>query len=393
MTENKPRDLDDINEMLHLAKMSENDVLPTSQTVYFTNENLYCNNFKFLELDQHLIGELKQGQTLYIKGDDDENVVLCTKDRTYDVNGAETSNSLLLVKNLSFFDDLKDGQKRALKTVTVSGIFYEYLSITPGKPHLKKLTDLLNKSVYKGPEREYEIKNEDLYSYDDLIKIVQASEKELKDVLKHLNVVTIDGKIRLLDVEYHFRALSYMLKLIEENSWNLDEIDFEETLNSLRDIIPEEILICLFDKYTEESKTIDGLQLYSYKEPEICRFFAQILLYGAGKFNLDEFLQAWRESVPEGMTCDEELLHGIAIIDRKSDPPVISAFPEDSLPEDINSRFSMLFKVKEKWTVPEITPYIERVATDKMDVNALLAKFARASNVEGVKYYSAKHAK
>ncbi|EFA07653.2 sister chromatid cohesion protein DCC1 [Tribolium castaneum] len=393
MDENKTRDLDDVNEMLKLAKLGENDVLSTSQTVYFTSDNLNCDNFKFLELDQHLLEEIKQGQTLYIKGDDDENVVLCTKDRTYDVTGAETSNSLLLVKNMAFFDDLKDGKERALQTVTVSGVFYDYLSVTPGKPHLKKLRDLLDKSVYKGPEHEYEIKNEDLYGYDDLIKIIQASDQELESVLKQMNVVTINGKIRLLDVEYHFRALSYMLKLIEENSWNLDEIDFDETLNSLRDIIPETILKNLFDKYTTESKIVDGLQLYSYKEREICRFFAQILLYGAGKFNLEEFLQAWRESVPEGMTCDEELLHGIAIIDRKSDPPVISAFPEEELPEEINARFNKLFKAKEKWTVPEITPYIQRVATDKMDVNALLAKFARASNSQGVKFYSAKHAK
>jgi sister chromatid cohesion protein DCC1 len=181
--------------------------------------------------------------------------------------------------------------------------------------------------------------------------------------------------------------------LIEENSWNLDEIDYEETLTSLKDIVPEEILISLFDKYTEESKIVDGLQLYSYRESEICRFFAQILLYGAGKFNLDEFLQAWRESVPEGMIPDEELLYGIAIIDRKSEPNIISAFPEENLSEDINERFNMLFKAKEKWSVPEITPYIQRLTTQKMDVNALLAKFARASTVEGVKYYSAKHAK
>ncbi|RZC36030.1 sister chromatid cohesion protein DCC1, partial [Asbolus verrucosus] len=369
--------------MLLMAKLNENEIASTSQTIYFTKNNLYNNNYKFLELDQHLCDELKEGQTLYIKGDADENVVLCTKNRTYDVTGAETSNSLLLVNNMNFFDNIREEKERSIKTVTVSGIFYEYLSVTPSKPHLKKLTELLNKSVYKGPEHEYEIKDEDLFDYDDLNKTIQASENELKEALSTMNVVTVSNKIRLLDIEYHFRALSYMLKLIEENSWSLDEIDFEETLNSLKELIPEEILISLFDKYTEESKIIDGLQLYSYKESEVCRFFAQILLYGVSKFNLDEFLQAWGESVPEGMVPDEELLNGIAIIDRKSSPSTISAFHEENLPEDINARFDILFKVKEKWTVPEITPYIRRVATQKLDVNALLAKFARASNVQG----------
>ncbi|XP_063919586.1 sister chromatid cohesion protein DCC1 [Zophobas morio] len=393
MEEAKTRSLNNINEMLHLAKLNENDILPTSQTIYFTKNNLYNNDYKILELDQHLLEVLKEGQTLYIKGDDDENVVLCTDNQTYDVTGAETSNSLLVVNNLNFYDNLKLETERKFKTVTVAGIFYEYLAVTPGKPHIGKLMELLNKSLYKGPEHEYEVKEDDLYSFDDLNNKIQASEKELKDILNNLTIVTINNKIRLLDVEFHFRALSYMLKLIDENSWGLDEIDYEETLTSLKDIIPEEILISLFDKYAEESQIIDGLQLYQYKESDICKFFAQILLYAADKFNLNEFLQAWKDSVPEGMIPHEDLLYGIAIIDRKSTPNIISAFPEDSLPEDINARFGVLFRVKDKWTVPEITPYIQRLATPKMDVNALLAKFARASTVDGVKYYSAKHAK
>jgi sister chromatid cohesion protein DCC1 len=70
--------LEDINEMLRLAKLHENDLLPTSQTVYFTQNKLYSDDYKLLELDQHLLEELKEGQTLYIKGDDDENAVLCS---------------------------------------------------------------------------------------------------------------------------------------------------------------------------------------------------------------------------------------------------------------------------------------------------------------------------
>lgn len=37
--------------------------------------------------------------------------------------------------------------------------------------------------------------------------------------------------------------------------------------------------------------------------------------------------------------------------------------------------------------------YFRRLATDKLDVNALLAKYARASKVDGVKFYSSKHGK
>lgn len=351
--------MEDINEILNLAKLNENDIKPTSQTLYFTDENLYDNNYKLLQLDQNLLNEVNAGNTLYVKGNDDDEVVICSNTQTFHVVGAETSNSLLLANNLIFNSDIKDTDERKINTVKICGIFYEYLEATVGKSHLKRLTELLQKSVYKGPELEFEINENDLLTFDNLNNIVQASTAELKEGLESMNVVTIDGKVRLLDFEYHFRVLSYMLKLIDENSWQLDEIDYEETVEALKDLFPREIITNLFEKYTEESKIIDGLQLYRYNELEICKFFAQVLLHESGKFNLDEFLQAWKESVPEGMVPNEEMLYGIAIVDRKATPNVIWAFEENNLPDNVNERFKILFEMKEKWTVPEIAPYIQ----------------------------------
>ncbi|KAJ8962508.1 hypothetical protein NQ318_000898 [Aromia moschata] len=290
-------------------------------------------------------------------------------------------------------DDMEDGVKRKINRVEVNGIFYEYLEAVLGKPYLKKLNELLKDSVYKGPEYEFEINKDKLYTFEQLNQMVQASPKELKEALESMSVVKINDKIRLLDFEYHFRVLSYMLKLIDENSWQLDEIDYEQTIDTLSDLVPREILSDLFDKYAVESQIVDGLQLYRYDEHKVCSFFAKVLLHDAGKFNLDDFLQAWRESVPEGMNPNEEMLYGIAIIDRKAQPNIIWALDESVLPENITERFKILFDVKEKWTVPEISPYVKSLTTEKVDVHALLAKYARASKMNGIKYYSAKHGK
>lgn len=353
--------MDNINEILSLAKLTESELLPTFQTIYFDENNLHDNQYKLLELDKCLLQSLKEGETLYIKGNDEENAVLCTKTKTYDLLETETSNSLLLAKNLKFQNDLKDISQRNISKVKISNVFHNYLEVTPSKPHLKKLGELLKKTVYKGPENEYEISTEDLLTYDQLLNEIQTSEEELKLALNALNTITINSKIRILDFEYHFRVLSYMLKLIDENSWQLDEVDYEETMNALTEIIPSNILNNMFDLYTEESKITDGLQLYRYNEEKVCKFFAQVLLYSAGKFNLKEFLQAWKESVPEGMVASEDMLYGIAIIDRTSIPNVIWAFREENLPEDINERFQILFGTKNKWTVNEIAPYIQYV--------------------------------
>ncbi|VEN41855.1 unnamed protein product [Callosobruchus maculatus] len=184
-----------------------------------------------------------------------------------------------------------------------------------------------------------------------------------------------------------------MLKLVDENSWELDEIDYQETVDSLKDLVPKEILTGLLEKYTEESQLVDGIQLYRYKEDKVCIFFAKVLLYGAGKFNLNDFLQAWKESVPDGMSPAEDMIYGIAVIERRGgqNPDIIRAFDESELPENLTERFKVLFEVKEKWTVAEIAPYIKPLTTDKLDVSALLAKYARASKIDGVKYYSSKH--
>lgn len=353
------RSIESIDQVLGFAKLSPSENLSTTQILYFNSENVHNNTYRLLELDDHLMEKVKEGNSIYIKGEDDESAVLCTEKNTYNILQADTSNSLLLAKQLRFVEELKDHTDRTTNRIVIHNVFHDYLELVLCKPHINKLKDLLKKTVYKGPEYEYTIDKDALFSYTDLLNRIQSSEEELNVMLESLETLEIDGKIRILDFEYRFRILSYMLKLIEENSWSLDAIDYEETLNTLTELAPYEVINSLFDLYTEQSKMIDGVQLYKYKEIPICKFFALVLLHNAGKFHLNEFLQAWTESVPEGMEPKEEMLYGVALINRNSSPPVIQAYPEDLLPETIVERFNELFKAKEKWTALEISPYIQ----------------------------------
>lgn len=346
-----------MNEILNLAKLKESDILPTSQAIYFDDSEVHhCNEkYKLLEIDKELANCLETGQVLYIKGDDEENAVLCTENKTYDLLERETSNSLLLVKGLQFKEDLNNDNNRHIRDVSTVGIFYKYLSPVLAKPKLKKLKQLLSKSSYKGIEMEFEIKQEDLYSFKDLQKVIQASNEELRLALKDLNTVTINGKVRILDFEYHFRVLSYMLNVLDEYSMPYNAVNYDETVDSLEEFVPKEILDNLFELYTEPTRSIDGVQQCSYTD-KVAKFLAEVILINAGKFNLVEFLQAWHDSVPDGMPISESMLHGLAIIDNKAN--IIQYFPEDRLPENIMDRFNALFKAKENWTSEEIIPYI-----------------------------------
>lgn len=60
------------------------------------------------------------------------------------------------------------------------------------------------------------------------------------------------------------------------------------------------------------------------------------------------------------MTSQEKYLYGIAIVkwnSEKNRKEVVS-FPESNLPDNIEKRFEELFKVKDKWSIEEITPYV-----------------------------------
>ncbi|CAK1543583.1 unnamed protein product [Leptosia nina] len=415
---------EDVRKVIKTAKLHESELTEITQVLRFPEASKRNDNLRLMKLDSYLLKYIEDGKQLVFKGDPDENVVLCTDNKTYDVKEAETSNSLLLVPDLLFaastgldmtianhsmegdsdssFErsntslnkstDSDDGRPpRTVVHKDIANTFFTYYELKPCKPRLLKLSRLLESVKFQGLELEYKIDKSKLLNYDAIYDLVQASHSELDCELRKIQAINIDGYYRLLDFDYEFRVLSYMLDLIEENSWPLDRISKELTMDSLKDLAPTCIIEALFGFYTVETINEDGVQYFQYKEDKVCRFLARVLLKSAGRFNLAEFMQAWRDSVPEGMTTNESQLIGIAIVDKTTTPQVIWGFSESDLPEDINERFRVLFHTKPKWTVAEITPYIQSYATEKLNVNALLTKHARASTQNGVRVFSAKH--
>ena len=88
---------------------------------------------------------------------------------------------------------------------------------------------------------------------------------------------------------------------------------------------------------------------------------------------------------------DLDQLKGIALVDRSQ--KTIRNYPEWKLPEGVHERLASLFSVRSQWTVEDLAPFVETLTTPKMNVNALLTKYARASNINGVKHFGAKHSK
>ena len=90
---------------------------------------------------------------------------------------------------------------------------------------------------------------------------------------------------------------------------------------------------------------------------------------------------------------DLDQLSGLVLVDSDKNPSVIRRFSEENLPLNIQERLTQLFSARERWTLVDISPFIEPLTTKKLNVNALLTKYARPLNINGVKFFCAKHGK
>ena len=116
------------------------------------------DDIKLLEVSKDLANSLSSGDILTIRGQESENAVICSKDKTYDIKEAETSNSLLLVPEIVLPGSISKSGSRSLSFSSVSGIFHKYLELIEIRPRLRKMKDLLMKSPYNEDTRRGEVK-------------------------------------------------------------------------------------------------------------------------------------------------------------------------------------------------------------------------------------------
>ncbi|GIY49184.1 sister chromatid cohesion protein DCC1 [Caerostris darwini] len=380
-------DLSYAKKKINLCRLEESEVSPVIQTLTLQEE---LEDICLLQLNSEVIATIAEGQVLTIRGDAEDSAVICTKNSTFELKEAETSNSLLLLPDMFWPEDCENGEMKVVPQ-TVSGIFHNYYELRAFKPSFKKLRSLLSRCPYQG--KEYEDSNDhEKYTFEMLLDTIQASEEELKAEIVRMQACIIDGYVRVLDFDYKFNVFSSILNVIESRSMPLNRIFKEPIIEALEDLEPKDIVDQCFSWFSEDNGATDenGCKLYSLKEDPVCKLYAEVLLRSSGKFHLQNFLESWQTSVPEGMKCDLKQLLGLALTDRTSRPEVIFHFPSENLPENVKERFEFLFKIKPKWEFDEIVPYLEDRTYAGNDVKALLIKFTRESTKDGKKMYSSK---
>ncbi|XP_014212032.1 sister chromatid cohesion protein DCC1 [Copidosoma floridanum] len=390
---------EELEKILMLANIPSSEIATIIQTLY-SSIPLDSQNSDYLvmEVDNNVLEAIKNGESLSFRGEENEPAVFCTNNITYEVKEAETSNTCLVVPGLKCLDqvNIEGAETKIVEKKEITLSYHKYLELKQCIPKLNKLQTILEPSSFKGLEYEKLLDPSCFYDWQKLRNEIQASDEEIKEALADNLIAELDGYYRLISFEFEARALGFMLDLIEENSWELDEIDKDASYESLDEIIPKPVFEVLFKKYAEPTKTKeDGTQLYRFNEAKSCKLLAHVLLSASRLNKYDDFMKAWNIGTPENFEPKEEYLYGVAIVryNKQAMRKEVIFYPESSLPDDLIKRLDKLFNVKEKWTFPEIAPYLSKFETKNENVNTILMKYTRPSTYMGVQYYSAKHGK
>jgi len=378
------RQFQTIDTILEDAKLDKNDFAGAVQSI-FMNKDMASDDLKLLEVDNDTLNYLLEGNSLVIRGSENENAICCSQNKTHSFKVAEISNPLLITVGLIFPDAInKESTERQIITPRVAFISNSYFEIKIMKPIMEKMKYLLELNLYCGVSNENLNENAKKYTVDDFLEIIQSSEDEIYKYLNYIEAFNIDGYWRLLDYDYLTGLIEHILKLIDEKGWSFNEIEVDQLYSELKELYPLAILKQVV-KYYFLKNTSDP-KLYEIKREKICRHYAEILLKNTLKMRISEFESLWRKCVPSSFEVDMKMLRGLAY----AEDIYIFYLNIMDLPDDFNKKLDVLFEKRKKWPMDEIKGFLSDFSGDDSEIGSLLTKNCRSFTQNGVKYFSNK---
>lgn len=307
---------------------------------------------------------------MVLRGEPDEDAVLCTQSKTYAMKFVGTSNSVLLVppanqseshENLQKNDSNNYDEKVVAPVIKVVPGTMELIEVAP---RLDKLKLLLSENPYRFEECDMENLEENqesktgLYSWNDLLENIQASDEQLRSGLQALSAVEINGYWRLVDESYMDMILGMLLRNSVLNDWSLNALNEDEVVSMLEsDGFPRVLARHCLHVYGKKVNDCMQSCVWKLDEKRVCIHFGRQILKG-GKRNLDSFMNEWRQKTPDDMQPTFDLMEGEVLTERVGVETWVHAFSVSSLPSTPAERFSILFRERAKWEWKDLQPYI-----------------------------------
>jgi sister chromatid cohesion protein DCC1 len=240
------------------------------------------------------------------------------------------------------------------------------IKVAPGNIELVRTAPRLDKLRSLLRERPY-ILDEDLgvgfqhkkglYTWQDLCKLIQASDGELLEGLDTLSAVEIDGFWRTVDAN----SVNTILDMILHNSvlhdWPLNAVPENDVLSVMEtDGFAHKIVTHCLNRFGTKVEQ-EARKFWSLDEKRVCLQFARRVL-GAGKMKFANFMDKWEKSIPSGMCVDLQMLEGEVLCEKLGAETWVHAFSVADLPLTPAERFAALFRERPKWGWKDLEPYI-----------------------------------
>lgn len=297
-----------------------------------------------------------------MRGLPDENAVLCTKFKTYAIKFVGNSNSIFLIPP-SIYPGVSDTENNDKPLISVIKIAPGNMELVEVSPRLDKLKQILLENPFCAGEVEAMIDDDDgkrglpllLYTWSDLVNTIQASDEELRDGLKSLSAIEIDGYWRVIDENYLDMILRMLLHNCVLKDWSFDDLDEDEVVDALvADEFPSKLashcLRVFGSKVNETNK-------WKLESRLVCVHLARQILREE-KMKLESFMEEWKKKIPEGMEERFEMLQGEVLTEKIGIETRVYTFSVRSLPSTPAERFSTLFKHRPKWEWKDLEPYL-----------------------------------
>lgn len=348
-------------------------------------------DFSLLEVDDVVLAEIMQ-HGVTIRGSPDEEAVLCTSSKTYAIKFVATSNSVFLIppQNLVLQKEAEEDHRQPQTECDRPSA--GALKLAPGHmelnqiaPKLEKLKSLLSERPYNEDDMGAEMETRGLYRWEDLLEKIQASEEELRAGLKRLAAVEIEGYWRIVESKFMGCLLDVLILNCVQHDWPLNALKAADILPMLeQDGYSRKIAMHCLEVYgntivgSAEEGQHEMSQVWCLNERLVCLHYAKQLM-SAGRWKLDDFMEAWMQNLPSGMQASMEMLKGEALLEKFGLDMWVHPFSVSSLPATPAERFAALFRERPKWQWQDLEPYIRDLQVPGLSVEGLLIKYTRKS--------------
>ncbi|KAI8916092.1 sister chromatid cohesion protein Dcc1 [Gorgonomyces haynaldii] len=350
--------------------IQENLVIPDSH-----QESFDFSKYTLFEVPKEILDDL---ESMSIRADNNETeAFLCTKNKTYSIRRAETSNLLMLHSkgqetgfelSKAYKSEHTEAPTDHFDIVDIGSIYYE---VRPTKPSPDTLKRLLQENVYDGTNKQFQT------TFDYLRSNVSMSDQEILDALEELHCINIDDKWVMVDDQLMRRVLQLIMLSCVEDDIAIESVPASQILVLLQDHHVHEAIIigCLSQFKVSETNGVFRLS----KEKITTAYGHEILSKLTNAMDLQSFMLEWDSQLPDGFTTDLNLLAGLYLIEESMGNKEIVYFPKSILPFDPKQRFQDLFKIRRKWLKQDMLPFVTDLAPNQRALDAVLLTHCRLS--------------